>query len=116
MGAGRGTGALPRGLATASGAGRASPKTACPEITTPATTFPPAPTTRARGTNGPVVAPFVPASDQARGRVGRSSCLEDWRRYPMSRRQAQMKLRPLSVSDFALYQRVYTDPQMWTEL
>jgi RimJ/RimL family protein N-acetyltransferase len=26
------------------------------------------------------------------------------------------KLRPLSLDDLALYQRVYTDPQMWTEL
>jgi RimJ/RimL family protein N-acetyltransferase len=27
-----------------------------------------------------------------------------------------MNLRPLSLTDLRLYQRVYTDPQMWTEL
>jgi RimJ/RimL family protein N-acetyltransferase len=27
-----------------------------------------------------------------------------------------MRLRPLSLDDLVLYRRVYTDPQMWTEL
>jgi RimJ/RimL family protein N-acetyltransferase len=28
----------------------------------------------------------------------------------------RMNLRPLSLADLGLYRRVYTDPQMWTEL
>src|SRR5207248_11799301 len=36
--------------------------------------------------------------------------------YPNESTAPPMKLRPLSLDDLTLYQRVYTDPQMWTEL
>lgn len=36
--------------------------------------------------------------------------------FPMSESTPQVTLRPLGPDDLALYQRVYTDPQMWTAL